>query len=142
MSQQELIQTKLIDKICIISLNNPEKRNVLTISMLNDLTGLFNKLSDTDEIRCVVINGEGGKAFSSGYDISSIKNDDMMREFTSGHPLEECFKAIETFPYPVIAMINGQPYRTFKYQRAFPHRKNNKCEKSREDGPCKPYNIK
>ena len=107
MSQQELIQTKLIDKICIISLNNPEKRNVLNISMLNDLTGLFNKLSDTDEIRCVVIKGEGGKAFSSGYDISSIKNDDMMREFASGHPLEECFKAIETFPYPVIAMING-----------------------------------
>jgi len=31
----------------------------------------------------------------------------MMREFASGHPLEECFNAIETFPYPVIAMING-----------------------------------
>jgi len=107
MPKDRLILNKNINNICFITLNNPDKRNLLTISMLKKLTGLFNKLSDTDEIRCVVINGQGGKAFSSGYDISAIKNDDMMREFTSGHPLEECFKAIENFPYPVIAMING-----------------------------------
>jgi len=107
MPKDRLILNKNINNICFITLNNPDKRNLLTISMLKKLTGLFNKLSDTDEIRCVVINGQGGKAFSSGYDISAIKNDDMMREFASGHPLEECFNAIENFPYPVIAMING-----------------------------------
>ena len=105
-----LVKNKIIDKICIISLNNPEKRNVLTIEMLNEITGLLNQLTEEDKIRCVVIRGEGGKAFSSGYDISAIKNDDMVREFGTGHPLEDCFKAIEDFPYPVIAMINGHVF--------------------------------
>ena len=105
-----LIQTKRIDKICIISLNNPDKRNVLTIDMLNEITRLLNQLKTEEVIRCVVIRGEGGKAFSSGYDISAINNNDMMREFGNSHPLEDCFKAIENFPYPVIAMINGHVF--------------------------------
>lgn len=110
MSQQELIQTKLIDKICIISLNNPEKRNLLTVGMLNEITTLLKRLGEEDIIRCIIIKGEGDKVFSSGYDISAIKNDDMIREFSTGHPLEECFKSIEEFPYPVIAMINGHVF--------------------------------
>lgn len=110
MPQGKLIQTKFVDKICIISLNNPEKRNVLTINMLNEITGILKELIIKDNVRCVVIRGEGGKAFSSGYDISAIKNDDMVREFGDGHPLEDCFRAIEEFPYPVIAMINGHVF--------------------------------
>ena len=77
--QGSLVKNKIIDKTCIISLNNPEKRNVLTIEMLNEITGLLNQLTTEDKIRCVVIRGEGGKAFSSGYDISAIKNDDMVK---------------------------------------------------------------
>ena len=110
MTQQELIQTKLIDNICIISLNNPGKRNVLTVGMLIEITSLLKHLAEEDIIRCIIIKGEGDKAFSSGYDISAIKNDDMMREFGTGHPLEDCFNAIESFPYPVIAMINGHVF--------------------------------
>jgi len=104
---KKLIHSDILNKICIITLNNPEKRNVLTVGMLHEITELLKVLKNKDETRCIVIKGEGGKAFSSGYDISAIKNDDMMREFGNDHPLEECFKAIENFPYPVIAMING-----------------------------------
>ena len=105
-----LIKSEILEKICVLSLNNPEKRNVLTIDMLNEITSLLDRLAKEDKVRCVVIRGEGGKAFSSGYDISAIKNDDMVREFGTGHPLEDCLKAIENFPYPVIAMINGHVF--------------------------------
>ncbi len=107
MPKDRLILHKNSNNICFITLNNPEKRNVLTVGMLHEITELLKVLKNKDETRCIVIKGEGGKAFSSGYDISAIKNDDMMREFGNDHPLEECFKAIENFPYPVIAMING-----------------------------------
>jgi len=107
MALEKLILTDIKNKICTISLNNPEKRNVLTIGMLNEITVLLNQLRVKDEVRCLIIKGEGGNTFSSGYDISAIKEDDMMREFGTGHPLEDCFNAIENFPYPVIAMING-----------------------------------
>ena len=105
-----LIKSEILEKICVLSLNNPEKRNVLTVDMLNEITSLLDSLAAEDKVRCVVIRGEGGKAFSSGYDISAIKNDDMVREFGTGHPLEDCLKAIENFPYPVIAMINGHVF--------------------------------
>ena len=109
MSKNLLLQ-EIIGKVCIISLNNPGKRNVLTIDMLEEITALLHQLGEEDMVRCIIIKGEGDKAFSSGYDISAIKNDDMVREFGAGHPLEECFKAIENFPYPVIAMINGHVF--------------------------------
>ena len=110
MPNNKQIITKTVNKISIITLNNPEKRNVLTISMLEEITKCLEELKIKDEVRCVIFKGEGGNTFSSGYDISAIKNDDMMREFGSGHPLEDCFNAIENFPYPVIAMINGHVF--------------------------------
>jgi len=110
MTQKKLINTEIVNKICIISLNNPEKRNVLTVGMLNEITTLLKQLAEEKIIKCIIFKGEGDKAFSSGYDISAIKDDDMMREFDISHPLEDCLKAIENFPYPVIAMINGHVF--------------------------------
>ena len=98
------------ESILTITLNNPDKRNVLSPVMLNEICDILSEFSSDPDIRCAVIKGAGGKAFSSGYDISAIKNDDMVREFGSCHPLEECFKAIENFSYPVIAMINGHVF--------------------------------
>ena len=94
-----LIKSEIKEKICVLSLNNPEKRNVLTVDMLNEITYHLDSLAAEDKVRCVVIRGEGGKAFSSGYDISAIKNDDMIREFGTGHPLEDCLKSIENFMF-------------------------------------------
>ncbi|NIP31860.1 MAG: hypothetical protein GTN59_15380, partial [Candidatus Dadabacteria bacterium] len=70
----------------------------------------FLKMENESDVRCVVIKGAGGKAFSSGYDISAIKNNDMTREFRGDHPLENCMKAIENFSYPTIAMMNGHTF--------------------------------
>ena len=98
------------DTIVTITLNNPDRRNVLSPEMLNEIRDTLLNLSAGSSARCVIIKGAGGKAFSSGYDIKALKNDDMMREFGSGHPLEECFSAIENFPYPVIAMMNGHTF--------------------------------
>ena len=98
------------ESILTITLNNPDKRNVLSPIMLSEVSDTLSNFSTDPDIRCAVIKGAGGKAFSSGYDIKEIKDDDMMREFGNGHPLEECFSAIEHFPYPVIAMMNGHTF--------------------------------
>lgn len=108
---KELI-TEEKDSICTITLNRPEKRNLLTPSMLLKLDSELRRLKTDGEIRCVVIRGSGDKAFSSGYDISAIGKikDDMMRDYIGDHPLIITSRAIENFPYPVIAMINGHAF--------------------------------
>lgn len=108
---KELI-TEEKDSICTITLNRPEKRNLLTPSMLLKLDSELSRLKTDGEIRCVVIRGSGDKAFSSGYDISAIGKikDDMMRDYIGDHPLIITSRAIENFPYPVIAMINGHAF--------------------------------
>lgn len=98
------------DRVLTLTLNKPEKRNLLTLSMLDQITNQLNNLVKENSVRCVVIRGFGEKAFSSGYDISAIGENDMMREYENNHPLISCMKAIERFPYPVIAMMNGHAF--------------------------------
>jgi enoyl-CoA hydratase/carnithine racemase len=108
---KELV-TEEKDSTCTITLNRPEKRNLLTPNMLLEIESQLKRLKTNREIRCVVIRGSGDKAFSSGYDISAIGKikDDMMRDYRGDHPLIIASRAIETFPYPVIAMINGHAF--------------------------------
>ena len=93
-----------------IIFNRPEKRNLLTPDMLLDLESVLKRLKEEDKTRCVVIRGAGETAFSSGYDISSIGKDDMIRNHAGDNPLPKALKAIENFPYPVIAMMNGHAF--------------------------------
>jgi enoyl-CoA hydratase/carnithine racemase len=98
--------------ICTITLNRPKKRNSLTPDLLIKLGSGLEGLKKENRVRCVVIRGSGDKVFSSGYDISAIGRikDDMMRDYMDSHPLTIASNAIEGFPYPVIAMINGHAF--------------------------------
>ncbi len=96
--------------ICTLTLSRPEKRNLVTPKMLLKIHKELKRLGDEGKVRCVVIRGAGDKAFSSGYDIAAIGENDMMRDYEGDHPLIIAGKSIESFPYPVIAMINGHAF--------------------------------
>ena len=96
--------------VATLVLNRPEKRNSLTPEMLFKIARQLKEFAKDDDIRTVVIRGEGGKAFSAGYDIAEIPKDiteELVEELKEKNPLEIGFNAIETYPYPVIAMIDG-----------------------------------
>ncbi len=96
--------------ICTLTLNRPEKRNLVTPTMLLKIHDQLKRLADEGKVRCVIIRGAGDKAFSSGYDIAAIGENDMMRDYEGEHPLIVAGNSIENFPYPVIAMINGHAF--------------------------------
>ena len=105
--------TILVEKkgfVTTLVLNRPDKRNSLTPEMLLRIAQYLKEFTNDDSIRTVVIRGEGGKAFSAGYDIGEIPkdvSDELMEELRGKNPLEVGFSAIETFPYPVIVLIDG-----------------------------------
>lgn len=96
--------------VCTITFNRPEKRNLLTPDMLRQIERALRRLREENNVKCVVITGSGDKAFSSGYDISAIGKDDMIKNHEGDNPLPIAVKAIEEFPYPVIAMMNGHAF--------------------------------
>lgn len=72
MGHQHVIFEKQ-DQIARIRLNRPEKRNALTSEMINLLMGFLRQAQRDDDVRVVVISGEGA-SFCAGLDLSSVKN--------------------------------------------------------------------
>lgn len=94
------------DSVVLITINRPDKRNALNIKIREEGSRLLEELSEDESARVVVFTGAGDKAFIAGADIaefadaSAITQRDVMR----GRSL---FTAVDTFPKPIIAMING-----------------------------------
>jgi len=99
-------------RVCTLLINYLEKRNALSPECLLKMADTLKGFSQDGEIRTVVIRGAGGEAFSSGYDITALPTEDPaeLEEALDNPPLELAIQSIRTFPYPVIAMINGYAY--------------------------------
>ena len=103
----------LVDKkghILTLVLNRPDKRNALTPDMLLLVHETLKKATEDDDIRTVVIRGQGEKAFSSGYDVTAIPtrvSPELQALLDKKSPFEVALDSIINFPYPVIAMLNG-----------------------------------
>lgn len=110
MNKYQELKIEIENWICKIILNRPNKRNALTPSLLISLKEVIEEIATNNEIRCLIITGAGEKAFSSGFDINSIGENDMLRDYDENDPLNNAMISIENYPYPVIAMINGHAF--------------------------------
>jgi enoyl-CoA hydratase len=94
------------DRIAVITINRPDKLNALNIKTREEGAALLDELRNDDSVGVVVFTGAGEKAFIAGADIAefagrtSITQRDVMMS-------RSLFTAIDSFPKPVIAMING-----------------------------------
>lgn len=57
------------DFILTLTLNRPEQLNAFTVEMADELIAAFNRASDDDEVRAIVVTG-AGRAFCAGMDLS------------------------------------------------------------------------
>ncbi len=96
--------------VATIVFNRPGKMNSFNHDMLSDLARYLDGLAGSREIRVVVIRGEGNVSFSTGYDISELSQKSADRHDVMAvvkTALDTGLSAIENYPYPVLAMING-----------------------------------
>ena len=105
----ESFETLRLDRqgrVAIITINRPDKRNALNIKTRQEGAALLDQLREDDSVGVVVFTGAGDKAFVAGADIGEFAGRTAItqREVMTSRSL---FTAIDTFPKPVIAMING-----------------------------------
>jgi enoyl-CoA hydratase len=103
------LENVLIEKrgrVAILTVNRPDKLNALNIATRSDILAALDDLERDADVRVVVITGAGEKAFIAGADINEFAGMSAVaqRAVMKGR---RAFDAVEDFPKPVIAMING-----------------------------------
>ena len=64
---------QLSNNILTLRLNRPDQLNAFTVEMSDELTHAFNRASDDDSVRAIVVTG-AGRAFCAGMDLASDGN--------------------------------------------------------------------
>ena len=91
-----------------IFINRPSKLNALNKETINELSIMFKSAEANNNIKVIILTGEGNKAFVAGADISEFAhfNKKQGQELSEeGHRL--LFDLVENLSTPVIAAING-----------------------------------
>lgn len=92
--------------VATITIQHPPA-NALSTQVLEDLSACLDELSERQDVRSVVIHGEG-RFFSAGADIkeftSLMDGSDYANLADKG---QQIFEKVESFPKPVIAAIHG-----------------------------------
>jgi enoyl-CoA hydratase/carnithine racemase len=104
----KLVLDRPAEAVARIAIRNPAKRNALDHEILDGIATLMGELDDGIETRCVLITGSEGM-FSAGYDIGDIPDEVFAEEAERlvAHPFSRAIHAVEAFPFPTVAAING-----------------------------------
>jgi enoyl-CoA hydratase len=93
-------------KVAVLTINRPDKLNALSIQVHTEGVAALDELRKDDSVRVVIITGAGEKAFIAGADISEFEGKTPVTQRDVFHE-RSLFNSIDTFPKPVIAMVNG-----------------------------------
>jgi enoyl-CoA hydratase/carnithine racemase len=89
-----------------ITLNRPEKRNALSLAVMQGLIDTLRHVSDDPDVRVIVLEA-AGPAFSSGHDLSEMIDRDVAFFHQLFEVCTELMETIHRLPQPVIAKVQG-----------------------------------
>jgi enoyl-CoA hydratase len=100
------IKVERTGDIAVVTLNRPEALNALSRALQDDLARAFRALEKDDDVRVVILTGEGERAFSAGLDLKELGQGVI--KLGGGDPdADDCVAAITALSKPVIGAING-----------------------------------
>jgi methylglutaconyl-CoA hydratase len=105
-----VIQVSNHDRVRIIELNRPEKRNALNDELIGALKAALRETDADETLRAIVIRG-AGKDFCSGADLAAIQkiaNATFDENVEDAGSLAELFAIIRNIRVPVIAAVHGR----------------------------------
>ncbi|MBR0751882.1 enoyl-CoA hydratase/isomerase family protein [Bradyrhizobium jicamae] len=99
----------IVDGVGVVTFNNPDKRNAMSLEMWEGFGQALTALRDDPAVRVVILVGAGDKAFVSGADISQFEktrhNAEASEEYSKRSAAQRALLA--DYPKPTIACIRG-----------------------------------
>ena len=92
--------------IAVLTLNNPDRRNVLSLEVLEALQTALDSISQDRDIRVVIIKSLG-PVFSSGHDLRQLINASIESQELLFSVCTRVMTSIRNLPQPVIAQVQG-----------------------------------
>lgn len=103
----ENVRTENKDGVLVITIDRPKVLNALNAQTVAEIGEAFAAAREDDSVRCVIVTGSGEKAFVAGADINELAQMTPITGKATAERGQRVFRAIEKFPKPVIAAING-----------------------------------
>ena len=98
---------EIADGTAVVTVNRPAALNALNLEVLEELEAAFAALQQNEAVACVILTGSGAKAFVAGADIAAMQPLDAVAAVYFARLGHRVLNAIEKFPKPVIAAVNG-----------------------------------
>jgi enoyl-CoA hydratase len=97
-----LVLFDVADRVALITVNDPDRRNAVTDDMSRELRAAVQRAEADSEVHAVVVTG-AGKAFCAGADLSALGSaaEEGLRRLYDG------FMAVGRCTLPTIAAVNG-----------------------------------
>ena len=96
-----LVLFEVRDNTALLTLNNPDKRNMLTVEVCEEIVSLVAEAEANPEVKALIVTG-AGRAFCAGGQLSDLTpNQAVLESIYSG------FLSLANCALPTIAAING-----------------------------------
>ena len=102
---QNLIVTRE-GAIAIVTLNRPERRNALSLALMQELVRCLDEIGHDREIRAVIL-AAAGIVFCSGHDLSEMTGRNINEYRDIFDVCTQLMEKIQSIPQPVIAEVQG-----------------------------------
>jgi enoyl-CoA hydratase len=106
MPTYETITVEKRGSVAVLSINRPDKLNALNQKVHSEGVHALDELRRDNTVRVLIITGAGEKSFIAGADISEFAGQTPVTQRDLFHE-KTFFNSIDSFPKPVIAMVNG-----------------------------------
>ena len=93
--------------IALITVNRPEKLNVLDRKTIGELNDAFESVETGRHLKGLVLTGAGGKSFVAGADVQELTGLAAADAEQLSRLGQEVFRRLETMRKPSVAAVNG-----------------------------------
>jgi enoyl-CoA hydratase/carnithine racemase len=100
------IRFSIEGNIAVVTLNRPQRRNALSLALMQELMDCLGIIGGRRELRAVIL-AAAGKVFSSGHDLSEMVGRDISDYRLLFDLCTELMTKLQSIPQPVIAEVQG-----------------------------------
>jgi enoyl-CoA hydratase/carnithine racemase len=106
MSSFEHLLLQREDHLAVVTLNRPQRRNALSLELMEEMIRCLDEIAATREIRAVIL-AAAGKVFCSGHDLAEMTGRNINEYRLIFDVCTRLMEKIQSIPQPVIAEVQG-----------------------------------